>query len=118
MSEASIILLQDNSSSVINFSLKVRVVLISSAFFFLFMSQEIHIISTSPFNYLHITQSKSDFCKKQNPPATSEKPENEERALHFKPQNLLLAEHQSIQQTVNTALFISDLRGINKSFSG
>lgn len=34
MSEASIILLQNTSCSVINFSLKVRAVLISSAFFF------------------------------------------------------------------------------------
>lgn len=66
MSEASIILLQDTSCSVINFSLKVRAVLISSAFFFFwFMSQEIHTISTSAFNYLYITQSKSDFCKKK-----------------------------------------------------
>lgn len=45
------------------------------------MSQEIHIISTSEFNYLYITQSKSDFCKKQNPPATSEKPENDEEQI-------------------------------------
>lgn len=36
MSKASIILLQDTSCSVINFSLKVRAVLISSAFFFFY----------------------------------------------------------------------------------
>lgn len=48
MSEASITLLQDTSCSVINFSLKVRAVLISSAFFFFF----IHVTGNP---HLHLT---------------------------------------------------------------